>query len=319
MPEPSIDIVIPNYNYGRYLRGCTDSVLGQKGVRLRILIIDNASSDDSPAIARAIAALDKRVALQLRAENLGPHASFNAGIDWAQSDYFLILCSDDLLAPDALQRGVAILEQHHDTHLAYGRTRTIDGAVEVAEGLAQAPADWQIHSGREFIGFCCRHAFNPVPGPTAIVRTAIQKSVGHYRQSLSHTDDLEMWLRVADRGNIASTSATQALARVHPHNQSSSVAGTLQWNGEFEKGFRSFFAHEGADYREKQQLLKAMELCLGKRVFWSAISNMLRGDVEAGQLLKQAIRRKPSMLLVPPVDYLLARSERRSQRPRPLN
>ncbi|MGE8585976.1 MAG: glycosyltransferase, partial [Agrobacterium tumefaciens] len=45
----SIDIVIPNYNYGRFLEGCGESVRGQNIPDMRILIIDNASTDDSVA------------------------------------------------------------------------------------------------------------------------------------------------------------------------------------------------------------------------------------------------------------------------------
>ena len=47
-----IDVAIPSYNYGRYLRDCVESVLSQEGVVLRVLIVDNASTDDSPQIAR---------------------------------------------------------------------------------------------------------------------------------------------------------------------------------------------------------------------------------------------------------------------------
>jgi len=103
---PTIDVVIPNFNYGRYLSLCANSVLGQTGVNVRLLIIDNASTDNSVEVAKGLAAGDSRVELLLRRKNLGPHASFNEGIDWAASDYFLILCSDDLLAGGALGRGV---------------------------------------------------------------------------------------------------------------------------------------------------------------------------------------------------------------------
>ena len=89
----SVDVVIPNYNYGRYLRACVGSVLSQDVEKLRVLIVDNASTDDSPEVARELAAMDPRVELRLHETNLGPHASFNEGIDWAESDYFLILCS----------------------------------------------------------------------------------------------------------------------------------------------------------------------------------------------------------------------------------
>lgn len=94
----SVDIVIC-HQHGHFLSDCVDSVLGQQVNDLRMLIIGNASTDSSPPAARGLAARDNRIEIVLRARNLGPYASFNGGVDWAKADYFMALCSDDLLAP----------------------------------------------------------------------------------------------------------------------------------------------------------------------------------------------------------------------------
>ena len=96
---PSLDVVIPNYQYGRYLSDAVGSVLRQDVDGLRILIIDNASTDDSVQIARRIAADEPRVEVLARSVNQGFLASFNAGVEWAKADYFMLLCADDLLVP----------------------------------------------------------------------------------------------------------------------------------------------------------------------------------------------------------------------------
>src|ERR1700754_4915016 len=121
----SVDVLVPCYQYGRYLRGCVESILSQGIQDLRVRIIDNASTDDSVGIARRLMAEDSRVDLVAHPRNLGPHASFNEGIDWAGADYFLILCVDDLLAPGALARAVAVMEQNPDVVLTYGQTQSI--------------------------------------------------------------------------------------------------------------------------------------------------------------------------------------------------
>src|SRR3954452_7363432 len=51
---PSVGVVIPCYNYGRYLEGCVASVLSQPGVRVEVIIIDDASSDGSAEVARRL-------------------------------------------------------------------------------------------------------------------------------------------------------------------------------------------------------------------------------------------------------------------------
>ncbi|WP_411505395.1 glycosyltransferase family 2 protein [Brucella anthropi] len=312
----TVDIAIPNYNYGHYLRACVESVLSQRGVHVRVLIIDNASTDDSVEVAKSLAASDGRVELLLRRKNMGPHASFNESIDWANSEYFLILCSDDLLAADALERAAGVLSQHADVHLAHGATGQIRAGDTIPLPTVAPPESgrWRIRSGEEFIAFACRHAFNPVAGPSAVVRTAIQKQAGYYRASLSHTDDLEMWLRIAMRGAVASTDQIQAFARSHPRNQSAAVNGILNWNREFEAGFRSFFDHEGASLPHRRRWFAMAQDCLAKRAYWSAITNLARRPKVAGPLMAFALKREPLLTVLPPFDYLLKRSAWRSLR-----
>jgi len=307
--QPMIDVVIPSYNYAHYLAGCANSVLSQSGVALRLLIIDNASEDNSADVARDLAARDTRVELFLRSRNAGPHASFNAAIDWAQFDYFLILCADDLLAPGALARAVNMLEQYPDVHLAHGCIHKIS-KDEMPPRTMPDGGKWTIRSGADFISLACRHAFNPVAGPTAVVRTAAQKQAGYYRKTLPHTDDLEMWLRLALLGGVASTDSVQAYARVHSENQSAKVAGIMHWNREFEAGFRSFFEHEGMNMPHADRDFTAARNCLTKRAYWSAISNLMRREEGAGSLMGFALKRKPLMALLPPVDYLFQRRKR---------
>src|ERR671937_1179159 len=100
-----VDVIIPCYNYGRYLPGCVRSVLGQEGVDVRVLIIDDASPDGSGAAAEELARQDARVQARRHAVNRRHIATYNEGLDWAAGDYLLLLSADDLLAPGALRRG----------------------------------------------------------------------------------------------------------------------------------------------------------------------------------------------------------------------
>lgn len=309
--SPTVDIVIPNYNYGHYLPGCVESVLSQTNVDVRLLIIDNASDDDSQALARNLAAHDHRIELLLRSKNAGPHASFNEGIDWAQSDYFLILCADDLLAQGALSRAVNVFERSPDVHLAHGAVRKIaKDEIYPQCSTASGRVKWTISSGSEFIGRACKYAFNPVAGPSAVVRTSVQKQAGYYRKTLTHTDDLEMWLRLALHGRVAATDSEQAYARVHSKNQSATVAGIMHWNREFEAGFRSFFENEGSEMPQAKANFDAVRKCLTKRAYWSALSQLFRGEAGAASLMGFALRRHPLMAVLPPFDYLLQRRRR---------
>ncbi len=83
-----VDVAIPCFNYGRFLRKCVESVLSQDVEDLRVLVIDNASTDNSVEVARELARNDPRVEVIARSRNLGPHASYNEAIDWAEFELF---------------------------------------------------------------------------------------------------------------------------------------------------------------------------------------------------------------------------------------
>lgn len=146
-------------------------------------------------------------------------------------------------------------------------------------------------------------------GPTAIVRTAVQKKVGYYKPALIHTDDLEMWLRFALHGAVARTENIQAVARVHDFNQSATVRTLEQWSIEFEAAFQSFFENDGAILTDADVLLRQARNALSERAYWSAVAQLFRGEPGAMALMRRAIHLRPSAVWLPPLRYLLHRSD----------
>ncbi len=314
----SVDVVIPNYNYGRYLRACVGSVLSQDVEKLRVLIVDNASTDDSPEVARELAAMDPRVELRLHETNLGPHASFNEGIDWAESDYFLILCSDDFLVPGALNRAVTIMEENPDIAYTYGRDVDIQGdspIPSIAGQQTQPP--YRLDSSRSFIERFCRLGVFQIPGPSIVIRTSVQKRTGYYRTELPHSDDYDVWLRLALHGSVAELDCIQAGIRTHGTNRSSDLwARQILHILHTADAAECFFAHEGGEMPDAKYLHRLARRGLAERAYWSAISHLLRGEKGVGELLKLAFRWRPVTAFLPPVGYLLQRPDtlRRLQR-----
>ena len=93
-----LSIIIVNWNGGDLLRRCVETIVSSEPrVAYEVVIIDNASTDNSVDVARALQARDSRVHLIEHPVNLGHTASFNEGLDWATADYLMIVCADDLL------------------------------------------------------------------------------------------------------------------------------------------------------------------------------------------------------------------------------
>ncbi|SES42074.1 glycosyltransferase family 2 protein [Rhizobium sp. NFR03] len=308
----SIDVVVPNYNYGRYLRSCVESVLDQEDVTVRVLIIDNASTDDSADIARALASEDDRVQIILRPRNIGPHASFNEGIDWAEADCFLMLCADDVLVPRALRRALTVMEMNPSISFCHGRDLAIRDRMPVPR-IARQP-DMPPHrliSGRAFIKRFCRMGVFRISSPTVIVRTSAQKQAGHYREALPHTDDYEMWLRLAMYGPVAELDCIQAGIRSHDANRSKEIAADqMQHIVHTAAAVESFFAHEGSGLRGSRSMRRLALQGIANRAYWCGIANLLQRNRKARDFFRLAFRISPISVVLPPIDYLLSRPDR---------
>src|SRR4051794_27777125 len=73
----TVSVVIPNYNYARYLPEAVHSALSQPGVSIDVIIVDDASTDNSVELARELAAKDRRIRLLVHRKNAGPVTTFN--------------------------------------------------------------------------------------------------------------------------------------------------------------------------------------------------------------------------------------------------
>ena len=217
----SIDVVVPCYNYAHFLKDCVASILSQIDVEVRVLILDDASPDNTQEIGETLAASDPRVTYQKNEQNLGLIGTANRGLlDWAQAEYSLLLSADDLLTPGSLARTTALMETHEDVHLVYGRALLIGDDYTPGEGIhEESEIEFKLISGRDFIRRNFTH-FNPVPSPTAVVRTRVQQALGGYLPQFPHTSDMEMWMRFAARGPIGVIRNLQACYRIHEASMS---------------------------------------------------------------------------------------------------
>jgi glycosyltransferase involved in cell wall biosynthesis len=321
MAPGGVDVAIPCYQYGRFLRDCVTSVLNQGIRNVRVLIIDNASTDDSVEVAQQLAVVDPRVELVVHRRNLGQHASFNEAIDWASSRYFMLLCADDLLAPGCLARAVTIMEQHPDAGFAYGRAiwlRPQEPLPALAADARDMP--WRILAGGDLLERFCRTAHCHILGPsTVLARTATQKRAGYYRPALQHSDDFEMWMRLARLAPAVEMDACMSILRVHGSSRSAFArrAQTKEllererlytWHDE--AAFESFFAHEGALLPEAARLHQLARRSLVERAYWQALGQLCRGEpASSRELMRFAIARRPRTAILPPFGYLLRRPD----------
>lgn len=123
--EPLVSIVIPNYNYGRFLAESLDSALSQDYPRIEVVVIDNASTDNSREVIERYAG-DPRVSMYFNDTNIGRNNNCNRGIEFARGEYMTLLSSDDFYAPGAISRLVEFLRSNPRCDAVYANAVKCD-------------------------------------------------------------------------------------------------------------------------------------------------------------------------------------------------
>jgi glycosyltransferase involved in cell wall biosynthesis len=295
---PAIDILIPSYQYGRYLRDCVNSVLGQGIENVRILILDNASTDDSVEVARQLAAQDTRIEVRTREANLGLMATFNEGVDWASSPYFMIICADDLSAPGALARAISFMDQNPNVGFIVGRELEHRQGDPLPRIDPSAPSEWRVSSGHDFLWERCREPASYLALGTMVVRTSVQKKAKHYKAHLTYTEDVEMMLRLACYGDVAETSAVQGIRRLHGLNLSDQHVTDRKSDLVYRKAaFDSFLDDQSRLLHDAELLRKTVNRNVALRAFrWGARALQAGRLSEAWDLLRYAASLSPMFL-----------------------
>jgi hypothetical protein len=200
---PVVSVIVPCFNYGRFLVEALESVQRQTFSAWECIVIDDGSKDNSSDIADSFASRDPRFSC-IRQANRGPSAARNAGLANAVGQCVQLLDADDLLEPEKLQVHVEFLAQHHEFAMVYSAMRffTGEGSVRTfSRGRNETQRDWMTMwpdtNNKLLIALVEGNTF-PISAP--LFRRSALDEVGHFDESLPSHEDWEFWLRWAFAG-----------------------------------------------------------------------------------------------------------------------
>jgi glycosyltransferase involved in cell wall biosynthesis len=282
----TVSVIVPSYNYGAVLTGCVQSVLRQPGVDVRVLVIDDCSTDDDThVVGQRLAAADGRVEFRRHECNRGLIATANEGLAWADGDYVVLLSADDELAPGALHRAAQVLERSPEIGMVYGRAPYWHTGKPVpnAKGRWHGTTVW---SGVEWIGTRCRSGYNCISSPEVVVRNSVQQAAGGYEPECPHMSDLNMWLRIAAVSDIAYIRGVpQAFYRIHADSMFRSAMTPLLELTERRRAFDAFFARSGDLFEGATDLRRIVGRTLARQALWRASRAIDRNLVTGAEAL----------------------------------
>jgi hypothetical protein len=293
---PTVSVVVPCYNYGHFLPDSLPSALSQAGVDVEVVVVDDASTDDSAEVAHTFAKQDQRVRLIRHAANAGHVVAFNTGLAAATGEFIVRLDADDLLTPGSLARAVALFDAFPSVGLVYGHPHHFTTPKPPPSHTELR--GWTVWSGLDWVRERCRLGVNCITTPEAIVRSTVVAEVGPLSLRLKFAQDMEYWLRVASVSDVARVDgADQALHRDHAASMSvTSGSGVLLDLRERREVFDTVFDGPGAKLPGADELRALARRTLAAEALQNASHAYDRGrtaDVDIDAFIGFAISTSP--------------------------
>ena len=198
---PKVSVLIPTYQYARFLPDAIESVLAQDFSDFELIVADDASGDGSAEVVRRYAARDSRIRFQRHPKNIGMVANWNWCLRQARGRYVKFGSGDDCLASRrALSRMTAMLDAAPGAVMAASARLIIDDEsrpVEIWDDLSRPG----LYPGPALIARCLRQDRNLIGEPSAVLFRTAAAGRG-FDPALRQVVDLEMWFHLLTKGDL---------------------------------------------------------------------------------------------------------------------
>lgn len=194
MNMEKVSVIIPTYNRAHTLEKSVRSVLDQTFGDFELIIVDDASSDNTETVVKSIS--DERVNYHRLTENKGAAGARNEGVKLAKSSFIAFHDSDDVWLPDKLKKQADYIDQHPEYDLVYGKVRVLsdEGSYEFPNEAVEGDLEGDLYP------WLLRR--NTIDTPTMFIRKAAFEEVGGFDSSLRCIEDWEFALRFSMKHKI---------------------------------------------------------------------------------------------------------------------
>jgi glycosyltransferase involved in cell wall biosynthesis len=206
---PRVTVLMTTFNGAPLIRESIDSILSQSFRGFELVVVDDASTDETPALLAGIA--DARLRVVRNPVNLGVVGARNRGLEEVRGTYVAAMDHDDLSLPDRLAAQVAHLDAHPRTVLVAtgvllsggGRTRPSDHPAGITPELLR----WMLHVD------------NPLTYSSVMFRADAVRGPGRFmREAYRYADDFDLYHRLLNLGDIVRLDPRLTIYRWHPDN-----------------------------------------------------------------------------------------------------
>lgn len=219
---PKVSIVLPNYNYARYLDQRIQSLLNQTYTDFELIIVDDASTDNSLEVIHKYTH-DSRVKTLFFEQNSGlPYKRWNDGSDLAQGEYILFAGADDSCEPTLIEKLVEKLDHYSNVGIAYSQSMQMDSDGNIGRSLKSRTDEldkgrWAqdfVNNGRNE----CQYLVvkNTIPNASSVLlRRSVFEAAGKFDVNLRLVADWMLWAKMLMISDIAFVAEPLNYFRLH--------------------------------------------------------------------------------------------------------
>lgn len=219
MKKPRVSIIMSVYNGQDYLEEALESILAQTYQNWECIIVDDGSTDRTTEILDRIEKADERIVVCRNQVNMGVPRSLNKALVMAQGKYVIRMDADDICRKDRLEKQITFMEKHPNISIASCKFFSLVGDNICPQGFARKTDEESVKALFLF--------FDPILHPGVIAKTEEMKFF-LYDEAFSCTEDLELWIRMIEKGKkLALQNEYLMIYRVHK-NQVTSKMSELQ-------------------------------------------------------------------------------------------
>jgi glycosyltransferase involved in cell wall biosynthesis len=197
-----VSIVLPTYNGAKYLRQSIDSCLNQTYKNIELIIVDDASMDETPDIIKSYQ--DESIKYIRHKKNKTLPHTLNTGFAIATGEYLTWTSDDNYYGQDAIKLMVALLQMDKKTDFVYANYYVINGDGAVLQSVSVGPS-------KNLKEYNCI-------GPCFLYRRKIYEVLGEYNPDAFLAEDYEYWIRVFKRFRMQKLDKFIYWHRLHPQS-----------------------------------------------------------------------------------------------------
>ena len=209
-----ISVIIPSYNYSRYLSQAVKSVLDQTYKDYEVIVVDDGSTDNTKEVLEPFSGLIRYI----YQENKGLPSAYNTGIKASNGEFIAFLDSDDLWLPEKLKLQYECIDARPSCGMVicngyiFNETGVL-GTFFPVDIINPVPEN--LHTSL-FLK-------NIIPGNTPLIRKACFDKIGLHDETLSSAEDLDLWIRLTRYYNVGYVPKLLVKYRRHPAAMSLNV------------------------------------------------------------------------------------------------